>query len=1420
MNHPPVPGASRHLIEQEMSTMLPPPPAAHPSRRRRRAAALATVLTLTGASLAIPAPATAAPDVPANPAPGQTAAQPTPLAGVAPGEHEITLLTGDTVLLTVAADGRYQATIGEPAPRPDGSPVESFESTSEPDGVYVVPSDAQPAIESGLLDRELFNITYLAEHGYTDAESDHLPMIVTYREPVGRASERSAAPDDADLARHAEQLPGVTDAVGLSSINGGGAGLAKDRAGQFWQQLRGAQPDPAQDVRQVWLDRVVEVDLDASVPLVGAPQAWGAGYDGTGTTVAVLDTGIDETHPDLAGQVVDSKSFVPGVDSVKDGHGHGTHVAATVAGTGAASDGVRKGVAPGADLVIGKVLSDGGSGSTSGIIDGMEWAAEDAGADVVSMSLGSGPTDGTDPASQAVNRLTASTGTLFVIAAGNDGPGSQTISAPGAADAALTVAATDKQDQLADFSSRGPRLDGALKPDIAAPGVAIVAARAAGTALGSPVSELYTAASGTSMATPHVAGAAAILAQQHPDWRAAQLKSTLMSTASDAGYSVYEQGAGRLDVARAVGQVEVFAATPHLDFGLINEDQVEPVSQQVTYVNESDQPVTLTLAPKLVDLDGSPAAGGALTADQTVTVPAGGTAAATVTLDPTLLVATGYSGALTATSAQTGVHLVTPVAVDKRLVLTVHTLDRNGEPAPPLNGSTSGGAYPIWVLPVDLSGTGNAGATAAAVRPLRAADLAGSSGGAGPSEDGTTRVLVRAGTYHLQQKLWWADNDVQKWAELVDPLVEVTGNTEITLDARQAVEVSFTTPQDTVPFGFGRHVERSLADGTLFVGAELAIAPTSFQWRIFVTPTEPVTTGVFRYSIKRELSNPQLTMHVRSPQPVDLHPYYRAWDDRGESFGYVNVCAGCEDWVPFTGEQALELVDVGFARPEDVAGLDLDGKLALFQRGEVRPGDDVPYSGIWIDRIKHLEDAGAVGYLAFSNPPPGYEDHMSFTAPNWSYGTPSGGGPKVINLPEAQISRSEGHQLQEMLSHGPVTIDVAGDPNIHYTYQLQPWEEQQIPDSLDYSFSHRDLARIGVHHHLSDADQEIGLARGNRVWYAHKPGTSFIFSKGAVSAAPRVLPEYVGPLSSDTVWTGDQFYSGAGTSVQTLVHLPPRVFDEPGRADQHLNVVPFAPGAVSLDAWLAAHPATTFGYEVCSMCREGDTFVPFYFPTAGDGQFLSRGTLSLNTSLFKENGEQIPLTPLTVGILPGFRLPGEPEVYRLVHNDPLRNVDTTWTYASSRPETGSAAPGYICSSLLVGIESPGPCRPESLIFLNYDLSGSLQLDNTVPVPGWQRFAVTAYNGQSTQPAPQVTGLRLWTSTDGGQTWDEARVVPDGRGDGSGRSFHVIATYPRLDQASGTAVSLRAEAWDAAGNRVEQVIESAFELTDRAPADLR
>ena len=196
----------------------------------------------------------------------------------------------------------------------------------------------------------------------------------------------------------------------------------------------------------------------------------------------------------------------------------------------------------------------------------------------------------------AVDQLSDQYGTLFVIAAGNAGP--ESISSPGAAASALTVGAVDKQDELAYFSSTGPLTGtGALKPDITAPGVDITAARSQDMTDGG--TGLYRTISGTSMATPHVSGAAAILAQKHPGWTGAQLKEQLTSSAKGLanGYSPFEVGTGRVDVAAAIDTT--VRGTTSLFFGNYlwpHEPGDVAVTQDLTFTNTGDQDVTLDLA--------------------------------------------------------------------------------------------------------------------------------------------------------------------------------------------------------------------------------------------------------------------------------------------------------------------------------------------------------------------------------------------------------------------------------------------------------------------------------------------------------------------------------------------------------------------------------------------------------------------------------------------------------------------------------------------------------------------------------------------------------------------------------------------------------------------------------------------------------
>ncbi|WP_297549030.1 S8 family serine peptidase [Thermococcus sp.] len=306
----------------------------------------------------------------------------------------------------------------------------------------------------------------------------------------------------------------------------------------------------------------VQVDLeglDESTAQISAPEVWNVGYDGSGVVVAVIDTGIDGSHPDLQGKVIGWKDFVNNKTTPYDDNGHGTHVAGIIASTGAASDGKYKGVAPGAKLVGVKVLGADGSGSVSTIIAGVDWVIQhkdEYNISVINLSLGSSQSsDGTDALSQEVDKAWEA-GIVVCVAAGNSGPDTYTIGSPAAAPDVITVGAVDKNDVITSFSSRGPTADGRLKPEVVAPGNWIISDRAAGTQLTDElVGQYYVAAPGTSMATPHVSGAVALLREAHPDWTPDKIKHVLEITADVVNASAIAgiaYGAGRINVYEAL----------------------------------------------------------------------------------------------------------------------------------------------------------------------------------------------------------------------------------------------------------------------------------------------------------------------------------------------------------------------------------------------------------------------------------------------------------------------------------------------------------------------------------------------------------------------------------------------------------------------------------------------------------------------------------------------------------------------------------------------------------------------------------------------------------------------------------------------------------------------------------------------------
>lgn len=296
--------------------------------------------------------------------------------------------------------------------------------------------------------------------------------------------------------------------------------------------------------------------LDTATSVLGLDQVWHQGIRGQGVGIAVIDSGVAD-HRDFTDRIIGFKDFERHYDVPHDEFGHGTHVASIAAGSGKKSGSRYVGCAPQADIIGVRVMNENGRGTLSDIVAGIQWTItnkEKFHIRVMNLSIG-GRADGygkDDPLVQAVEAASAA-GIVACVSAGNSGPNAETVSSPGIAPSAITVGALDTKgtvtrsdDEMAKFSSRGPtKWDGLTKPDVIAPGVKITAADAK--------SGGYIAHSGTSMASPMVAGCVALLLQARPDLTPAQVKELLTKTASPLpGLDANTQGAGLINVAKAI----------------------------------------------------------------------------------------------------------------------------------------------------------------------------------------------------------------------------------------------------------------------------------------------------------------------------------------------------------------------------------------------------------------------------------------------------------------------------------------------------------------------------------------------------------------------------------------------------------------------------------------------------------------------------------------------------------------------------------------------------------------------------------------------------------------------------------------------------------------------------------------------------
>ncbi|MEV6864263.1 S8 family serine peptidase [Streptosporangium subroseum] len=1197
---------------------------------RRWVAATVAVATACGAALGAPASAGAdrvhAENVSSTRGPKAAAAQPDTFTvnpaqpGTFTGKpdtFDVTLVTGDRVHVNVLGDGRQTATVS-PARRTNGS-TPSFQVLEDKGELSVIPDDVIGLVPRRL-DPELFNVTTLIDQGNADSASGTVPLILTYADQVSSAAAPPAIPATT-LTRRLESIDGagvVADKKQAAELGGALAELARgESAAQGRAESPKAPAGPLAGVDKIWLDRRVKAVLDHSVPQISAPAAWAAGYDGSGTTVAVLDTGMDAGHPDLAGKIVDARDFTGG-DDAGDQHGHGTHVADTIAGSGAASGGRLKGVAPGAKLLNGRVLGEDGSGSLSGIIDGMEWAVAEKHADIVNMSLGSPEAGG--PLTEAVNELTREYGSLFVIAAGNDGCDA-CVGSPGDAASALTVGAVDGTDKLADFSSRGPlATDFSVKPDLTAPGVGIVAARAKGTSLGEPVDASYTASSGTSMATPHVAGAAALLRQSRPGIRAGELKALLMGTAKHQdGNTVDEQGTGRVDVAAALAD-PVAVSEGALNFGGVTQGGAR-VTRTLTYRNVTTASVQLALKTSKT-FTVSPAA---------VTLPAGGTAEVTVTLDPATSPMGLLREELVATAARGGNvrTLLTASADEPRVELRIRGIGRDGRPA-------RGG---FNVLDLDR------GTRVGRVLPGDAA-LPCSTERYGSG----TCLLVRPGTYAVLGYIFtmpaWqesTENGTPLNESLTgDPEVRITKNTEIVLDARKAVEVKVETPDHTTKrnMGAAAHIMwyRSALEGDTPIQDGTYLRPgAQIEERLFIQPTRKVTKGVFSVGTRWRLDAPAITMKAPG---VELNPdYYEApWFSDSST-----------DFPMLDGTQLLQAADAGQGRPEDLKGRNLRGKLALIRRTD----------GIPVAVQSNNAAAAGAKMVAIYNDRPGRNP------------SPGGAGVK-LTVPTVWLSQEEGQKVLSLLRRVPVPVLATGIVASPYQYDLLLRERGRVPDDLRYVMRTKSLAR-------EEADfrtQLDGDAPANEARFAFEPwDTSSTTTNRPVPHTPRTRVTYIVP-DPDVQWsygmtTPERRYSNAWPSPATpLVTLndPELHVYKPGqKVDATWFKQPLAPGVNPLDP--ARREGDLLSFSMQGFVDADRNFAPAYTSDFEQG---------LRTDFKLYRGSELLMQTQALPSGNG-TVPAEKSDYRMeltVENQAAwakmsTKTGSVWTFASERTAEGA-----------------------------------------------------------------------------------------------------------------------------------------------------
>lgn len=325
-------------------------------------------------------------------------------------------------------------------------------------------------------------------------------------------------------------------------------------------------------LKTVFQNTHITMQMDTARKTVNANIVQENGYTGKGIGIAILDTGISPNNDFLYPQnrILAFKDLINNKAKPYDDNGHGTHVAGIAGGSGINSNGKYRGIAPDCNFIGVKVLNNEGKGNASDVLAGLQWVMDNKekyNIKVANLSIGTSNTSSNDPLVKAVENMW-DRGVIITIAAGNDGPKKHTISSPAISRKVITIGASDDNitanvwgNNLINFSGRGPTLECIVKPDILAPGVNIISCLSNSVSKQSNeiVDKNYFSLSGTSMSTPIVSGAIALLLEKYKDLKPDDVKLMLKKCCKNLHLPKNQQGWGLLDVYKLLSQEVCYA---------------------------------------------------------------------------------------------------------------------------------------------------------------------------------------------------------------------------------------------------------------------------------------------------------------------------------------------------------------------------------------------------------------------------------------------------------------------------------------------------------------------------------------------------------------------------------------------------------------------------------------------------------------------------------------------------------------------------------------------------------------------------------------------------------------------------------------------------------------------------------------------